>query len=107
MTFREKLAKEHPDCIGEIFMGGAKYCPHKYGYEEEPKDCTGRKCSTCWDREIPETEETNPVSPDENEFLKSAIELKKLKDAYMEAGFTSWEAFLLVQSIVVGKVVNK
>lgn len=57
MTFREKLAKEHPDCINEIFMGGAKYCPYKYGYEEQPKDCTGHLCSKCWDREIPETEE--------------------------------------------------
>lgn len=33
MTFRDRLAKEHPDRIGECYDGGARYCPYSYGYE--------------------------------------------------------------------------
>ena len=59
MTFREKLAKEHPECVDESFDGGCKSCPHVYGYEtrdESDKFCRSR-CVKCWDREIPETKE--------------------------------------------------
>lgn len=55
MTCREKLAIEHPEQVGEEFMGGANNCPHTYGYREQPDYChklTGC-CELCWDREMP------------------------------------------------------
>ena len=33
MTFREKLAKEHPECVGPNFHGGCIGCPGTYKYE--------------------------------------------------------------------------
>lgn len=60
MTFREKLAREHPECVNEVFIGGCKNCPCAYGYEIG-KFCTGAgdedKCRDCWDREMPMTPE--------------------------------------------------
>lgn len=54
MTFKEKLAKEHPESVAEKFQGGCDGCPHKYGYEER-WDCSGVPCDVCWNREMPET----------------------------------------------------
>lgn len=58
MTFREKLKKEHPDMIHESYFGGCFGCPSSYEYEPE-HSCSSNpsKCTNCWDREIPETEE--------------------------------------------------
>ncbi len=66
MTFREKLAQEHPDRVGSKFAGGCNGCPLCYGYEvgfpaNHAKDCkTEEGCARCWDREIPGTEPTKP-----------------------------------------------
>ena len=57
MTFREKLAQEHPKRINEDAMGGCDGCPLEYGYEEE-YDCGGGSysvCEACWNREMPDT----------------------------------------------------
>ena len=55
MTFREKLAKEHPECINPNVRGGCERCPHSYGYESYGNvDCFNIGCANCWDREIPE-----------------------------------------------------
>lgn len=64
MTYREKLAKEHPDKIDETKLGGCVGCPVLYGYEEEPIPgfCQGITCQECWDREIPE-EKPAPTYP--------------------------------------------
>ena len=58
MTFREKLALEHPEAIAESCQGGCIGCPSSYGYEENLEECeesSEKKCTRCWDREIPET----------------------------------------------------
>ena len=52
MTFKEKLAQEHPERIGERFDGGCDGCPCSYGYEERWK-CDGVSCFDCWNREMP------------------------------------------------------
>lgn len=60
MTFGEKLAKEHPDCVGPNFCGEYRGCPFEYGYEEN-NDCPAasedalgeEKCRQCWEREMP------------------------------------------------------
>lgn len=66
MTFRERLAKEHPDCIDPHCGGGCQGCPHDYGYTHETCPYDGvnyrqEKCNACWDREIPISEEVNPI----------------------------------------------
>ena len=55
MTYREKLAHEHPDHIDKSCPGGVNGCPHMFGYEI-PYPCdeiTDDGCRKCWDREIP------------------------------------------------------
>ena len=58
MTFKEKLAKEHPENIIPYCDGGCVGCPKSYGYEENLYCGDGReyaseaKCTECWDREI-------------------------------------------------------
>lgn len=54
MTFREKLALEHPDRIGECYDGGCQGCPCHYGYEDKAEVECFHKCEDCWNREIPE-----------------------------------------------------
>lgn len=66
MTFREKLAQEHPDCVGGRYDGGCRLCPYIYGYENLENllpVCRKLKgnCEACWDREIPETEGTEKM----------------------------------------------
>lgn len=56
MTFKEKLAQEHPDCVREDCLGGCMACPWVYDYEEE-FFCLGRgdivtTCDECWGREM-------------------------------------------------------
>ena len=54
MTFREEVAKLHPENIDPIYVGGVlgcprdiKTCPYILGNCE-------RNCRACWDREIPD-----------------------------------------------------
>lgn len=59
MKFREKLAREHPECIDNCYDGGCCGCPNEYDYEtteENIEACTTLTCQQCWDREIPGTE---------------------------------------------------
>lgn len=69
MTCREKLAMEHPDCIGSNHIGGAQQCPNTYAYLDPPSYCpyknsgvaNNHTCSRCWDREIPEVKKENKM----------------------------------------------
>ena len=68
-TFRELLALEHPDAVGEAFVGGCHGCPRNYGYELENKACPNEYarqqwpeevlCAACWDRIVPGSEGQN------------------------------------------------
>lgn len=54
MTFREEVAKLHPENIDHIYVGGVLGCPRDI--ETCPYilgDCE-RNCQACWDREIPD-----------------------------------------------------
>lgn len=60
MTYREKLAIEHPDKITDdpCHYGGCVGCPASYGYSKPPLEscfASPETCAECWDREIPET----------------------------------------------------
>lgn len=79
MTYREKLAQEHPECVGNQHGGGCKDCPTDYGYEEGIHcNTVGDDCTACWDREIPNTE---PVISDYDRGMIDAWELaKKISD---------------------------
>ena len=63
MKCREKLKLEHPEKISDGFCGGCFSCPHAYGYLDKPNFCEPgyaipERCTRCWDREIPEPEDT-------------------------------------------------
>lgn len=83
MTFREKLMQEHPDQIGEQYLGGCKGCPDYYGYGGIPDYCdSGRRdcvCNACWNREVPESanpQKTPKQSYDHN--LAKAVRVNRL-----------------------------
>lgn len=78
MTCREKLKIEHPDEVGECWLGGCCGCPHGRDYLNKPEWCDGRgsedNCRRCWDREIPGG--TTPRildSGDRREFSSGAV----------------------------------
>ena len=58
MTFKEKLYKEHPECVHDGYIFGCRGCPVHYGYEKE-KPCkknpsVASNCARlCWGRTIP------------------------------------------------------
>lgn len=82
MTFRKKLAKEHPRQIKPTCGGGCEFCPSDYGYEPErsQEDCDNISCKECWDREIPE---------DESESKKAAEIGKHVVEGIKDAMFIS------------------
>lgn len=55
MTFRERIAIEHPEAVGRG-LGGVAGCPSSYGYEDTCPCAVGNQleeCTHCWDREAP------------------------------------------------------
>lgn len=58
MTFRDKLMQEHPEKIGEDYLGGCAGCPREYGWDTFDCGYWGNEtvCRACWDREIPGAE---------------------------------------------------
>lgn len=60
MTYREKIAIEHPDAIDSKKWGGVIGCPDDYGYQIDPSICRdwatslNERCRKCWDRKIKE-----------------------------------------------------
>lgn len=56
MTYREWMMENHPECVGEKYVGGCSLCPNVYF---ENADCCldgtsgHEKCKECWDQEIP------------------------------------------------------
>lgn len=61
MTFKEKLANEHPELVNRKYSGGCADCPKTYGYTNDTNcfiDKDGQvDCTKCWNREIPEEKE--------------------------------------------------
>ena len=76
MTYREKLAKEHPEAIRIDEWGGCRGCPSLYGYTDDSScNCpfggpSSVHCTKCWGREIPE----EPKKPEEFEPGTSYVE---------------------------------
>lgn len=87
MTYKEKYCKDHG------IEGYLQHCPYDYGYENLPDgysegNCihpnTNMKCRECWDREIPDSQETKPKEMPETkepkEKLKSDFPGLKVND---------------------------
>ena len=58
MTFREEVAKLHPENIDHIYVGGVLGCPrdiYTCPYLTNVRHCPSEDdCRACWDREIPD-----------------------------------------------------
>lgn len=67
MTYRERLQKEEPNKVGPVYEGGCAGCPKDYWDDAlEPcpyKNNTVRNCQECWNREIPEKEDSADIKP--------------------------------------------
>lgn len=69
MTYKEKYCKDHGD------KDYINHCPYSYGYENLPDDYSkgncihpNMECDECWDREIPDSQETKSKEiPETNE----------------------------------------
>lgn len=99
MTFKEKLAQEHPQRINQNAMGGCDGCPCEYGYEKENRDCNCSSdlgCKECWNREMPDTPATMTaeeawvlakkiVLPTSNGGAFKASELREIFDSDIES----------------------
>lgn len=67
MTFRERVAKEHPEAIDRDKLGGVAECPCDYGYEDvDTRFCHNKPfaqsheiCTARWDRGISGVPENN------------------------------------------------
>lgn len=81
MTFREKLAMEHPDSVDPGYVGGCEGCPHGWGYEKYAFIDCGRAepgknmCRKCWDRVIPGTENDEKENKTMENTKKTKAEL--------------------------------
>ena len=76
MTYREKLAIEHPEKVHSGFLEECDGCPHTYGYAQKPEWCkpTEEICRKCWDREV-ETDVKTDVKTDVDSGIKSSGEM--------------------------------
>lgn len=67
MTYKEKIIMTNPSAISPFCDGGVKGCPGTY-FLNAPHylrdNCTsyGDSCEICWNRTIPETEEEQSTS---------------------------------------------
>ena len=138
MTFIQKLQIEHPNKVSYYADGSINYsdcameCPHSYGYEKSaycgyPAFCGDNdRCTKCWNREMPETENTKGdtdmkevgktvddllkevadlkeqvrVKKAQEEYDKSANELKMMYDALINSGFSKVEAWSIFSTIL-------
>lgn len=128
MTLIEKLRKEHPEEMNSFDR--PMYCPTKYGYAECPLYCEDieygnalKRCTDCWNREIPEEKEEKENKPmkktkamleeeldqkkNEIEELKKELvkvekykqyddmagEIKAIYDSFVNAGFDRDQAY--------------
>lgn len=88
MTCREKLKIEHPYSVNAKYCGGCFDCPDSYGYLECPDYCEdisisiGKRCTMCWDREIPENKSNNEM--EENKMNETSNRTMTREDLYNE-----------------------
>lgn len=64
-TFRDRLKREHPEYVDDMYGGGCKGCPHDYGYEDKARkgECLAMTCTQCWSRLIPAEKSKEPEKP--------------------------------------------
>ena len=88
MTYREKLQKEHPECVDECYYGGCSGCPNGYGYG--PESCLGKAClgysketcTKCWDTVIPGTEDKQYENWTRDELMRLIRNYEVRDDAH-------------------------
>ena len=101
MTFKEKLAMEHPDYVNDCYDGECFGCPKDYGYEDHDssiKNClenNGKGCTYCWNREFPEEKDGKHMKM--NTFSKS-----DLKDG-MVVEYGNGKRRLVLNNYMIGK----
>ena len=141
MTLIEKLRKEHPEEMNSFDR--PIYCPTKYGYAECPLYCEDieygnarKRCTDCWNREIPEEKEEKENKPmkktkamleeeleqkkNEIEELKKELvkvekykqyddmagEIKAIYDSFVNAGFNKDQAYEILIILLQNQKAN-
>lgn len=84
MTFREKLAQEHPDRIND---GVPTQCPAAYGYEGNADGMCWQmftppvySCEECWDREIPKNTDDQTAKADAGKLQLTLVPRRIIRD---------------------------
>lgn len=86
MTYKEKYCKDHG--LAPQTKAYLRACPDNYGYESLPDDYSESscihptmRCDECWNREMPDSQETEPKEmPEPKEKLKSDFPGFKVND---------------------------
>ena len=79
MTYREKMAIEHPEDITDSSLGGVWGCPPDMSVYACVRSGGNSEanCRFCWDREIPGTEPITPVKEEkENTVMQTTKKTK-------------------------------
>lgn len=104
MTLKEKLAREHPECINSKNPGGCDGCPKEYGYSNvclrTHKGCADIYkdiCAACWDQEYIEPESKS----EENPYIKIAHDMRLAIDAFNAEGFTRLESLEVIKAMMI------
>lgn len=80
MTFIENYLKMNHKSIHSRDAIIQILCPHNVGLENRISDCDG-DCEQCWNREIPETENKEPVKKEEQPIFVSNQMRRDMLDA--------------------------
>lgn len=114
MTCREKLKIEHPYSVNAKYLGGCLGCPRLYGYLDNPYYCNNisipkeyepesnvihrnKRCTMCWDREIPENKNNNEM--EENKMNETANRTMTREDLYNDINLKRKEIEALKERI--------
>lgn len=98
MTALEKLKLEHLEAFNED--GFPIFCPHYFEYLDRPPYCgdsdygdANKRCTDCWNREIPEEKEDKPAMELK---IKDSASLNMIVEALTRNGYhleisTKWK----------------
>lgn len=102
MTALEKLKLEHLEAFNED--GFPIFCPHYFEYLDRPPYCgdsdygdANKRCTDCWNREIPEEKEDKPAMELK---IKDSASLNMIVEALTRNGYhleisTNWKEWPL------------
>ena len=87
MTYKEKLAADHPDWSEEAVENNIiGFCPWEYGYDYPPAGGCSAPCENCWDHEVVDEAAVEVVSASPDKITALWHDIWK----WIISGFRRW-----------------